>query len=355
MRSDIASVAELNHFDTVIDVRSPAEYDEDRVPGAISCPVLDNAERARIGTLYKQESPFAARKAGAVLVARNIARHIETAFLDRPKSWRPLVYCWRGGQRSGAMVTILRQIGWDAMQLDGGYKSFRRTVIADLTQWPAEFQFRVLCGLTGSGKTRLLRTLPAHGAQILDLEALASHRGSLLGDLPGAPQPSQKAFETSLRTALLGLDRSRPVFVESESRRIGSLRVPETLVECLRTSPCFDVRADVPTRVALLRSEYTHFLTDREALLDKLAGLLPLHGHEVTGRWRTWIVHEDWDALVADLLDRHYDPAYRRSIASHFPGQSKAEVLTVRDASGATFDAIAESLVRDTMSAVPAS
>ena len=352
MRSDIVSVAELTQFDSTIDVRSPAEFAEDRLPGAISCPVLDDDERARVGTLYKQESPFAARKIGAVLVARNIARYIESRFLAQPRTWRPLVYCWRGGQRSGAMVTILRQIGWDAKQLDGGYKAFRRAVIADLTRWPSAFRFRVLCGLTGSGKTRLLRALPAHGGQILDLEALAVHRGSLLGDVPASPQPSQKAFETAIRSALAGLDRTRPVFVESESRRIGALRLPETLVECMRASPCLDVRADLATRVALLKEEYRHFLAARSVLAHQLEALLPLHGHEIVGRWRAWIHAGEWDALVADLLMRHYDPAYTRSIGNHFPAQARASAVQVRDASPATFDYLAAALVREPVDAL---
>ena len=227
MRHDVATVADLDGFDAVIDVRSPAEFAEDHVPGALSCPVLDDEERARVGTLYKQVSPFAARKVGAALVAANIARHIEANFLEHPRQWRPLVYCWRGGKRSGSMTHVLREIGWAAQQLDGGYKSFRRHVIGELDALAAGLRFRVLCGLTGSGKSRLLRALAERGEPVLDLEAIAAHRGSVLGDLPQEPQPSQKGFETQLWQALRKLDPSRTVFVESESRKIGNLRVPE--------------------------------------------------------------------------------------------------------------------------------
>ena len=138
-QTGFAKLAQITEFDEVIDVRSPAEYAEDHLPNAINCPVLDDEQRARIGTLYKQESPFAAKKIGAVLVARNIATHIERLFLDKPRDWHPLIYCWRGGQRSGAFTHILRQTGWDARRLEGGYKTWRKHVASQLTTLPQEF------------------------------------------------------------------------------------------------------------------------------------------------------------------------------------------------------------------------
>jgi tRNA 2-selenouridine synthase len=326
---DVATVADLPAFDAIVDVRSPAEFAEDRIPGAWNCPVLDDAERARVGTMYAQESPFAARKVGAALVARNIANHIETRFADFPRGWRPLVYCWRGGQRSGSMTLVLRQIGWDARQLAGGYRAFRRSVVADLEVLPGQHRFRVICGPTGSGKSRLLRALTSRGAQVLDLEALASHRGSLLGDMPTEPQPTQKAFETSVWAALRGFDPALPVFVEAESKRIGKLRVPETLIHRMRDSTCLRVRSDTAVRVDLLMHEYEHFFATPERLATILDALVPLHGHEVVRQWRRWIEAAEWPTLVRDLLERHYDPAYGRSIASHFAGYANAEELTV--------------------------
>ena len=210
-------LSELDRFDLVIDVRSPAEFALDHIPGAVNYPVLDNDERAKIGTLYKQVSPFAAKKLGAALESKNIATHLENHLLELPREWRPLIYCWRGGERSGAFTHILNRIGWKALQLEGGYQGFRRTVIDDLEEAAKQFSFQVICGMTGSGKTRVLQEAQNYGAQILDLEALAIHRGSVLGNEPNIEQPSQKGFETQLWNALRSLDPSKPVLVESES------------------------------------------------------------------------------------------------------------------------------------------
>src|SRR6185436_10010460 len=144
----------FRQFDTIIDVRSPAEYAEDHIPGAISAPVLDDTQRAEVGTLYKQVSAFDAKKLGAALVAKNVAGHIDQQFSGKPKDWRPLVYCWRGGKRSGAMAHILREVGWDARTLEGGYRAYRKYVLAELEKNPARLDFRVIHGPTGSGKSR---------------------------------------------------------------------------------------------------------------------------------------------------------------------------------------------------------
>ncbi len=214
-----AEDATFRAFDTIVDTRSPAEFAEDHVPGAVSCPVLDNEERARVGTIYKQVSPFDAKKLGAALVAKNIAFHLENSFLGKPKTWRPLVYCWRGGKRSGAMAHVLREVGWDAKTLEGGYKAYRRYVVDALAALPEKFTFKVIHGVTGSGKSRLLRALAATGAQALDLEELAAHRGSVLGGLTERPQPSQKMFESLLlQRLLLNFDACKAVFVEGESK-----------------------------------------------------------------------------------------------------------------------------------------
>jgi tRNA 2-selenouridine synthase len=247
-----ATVADLPRFDEVIDVRSPGEFAEDHAPGAINLPVLDNDERVRVGTLYKQVSPFEAKKVGAALIAHNIARHLETWFADKPKHYRPLVYCWRGGNRSGAMTHILQKIGFNAAQLEGGYKSYRRHVVAELASLPATLRFRVVSGPTGSGKSRLLTALEQAGAQVLDLEDLAAHRGSLLGARPDAPQPAQKGFESAIWSALASFEPARPVYVESESKRIGALTVPDALIAAMRSSPCIRIDAPLAARVQLL-------------------------------------------------------------------------------------------------------
>ncbi|MDO8420439.1 MAG: tRNA 2-selenouridine(34) synthase MnmH, partial [Rubrivivax sp.] len=225
-----AAIAQLAEFDAIVDARSESEFAEDHLPGAVNWPVLNDAERHLVGTEYKQVSPFDARKRGAALVARNIARHLETQVMAHPRAWRPLVYCWRGGQRSGALATVLDQVGFSVQVLEGGYREFRRAVLAELETRPATLRLRVICGRTGSAKSRLLHALAAAGEPVLDLEALACHRGSVLGPLPGQPQPSQKAFETQVWQALRGLDPQRTVYVEGESRTIGRLRIPEALL-----------------------------------------------------------------------------------------------------------------------------
>ena len=323
-----------------IDVRSPAEFDDDHIPGAQNQPVLDDDERARVGALYAV-SPFEARRLGAALVARNIARMLETAFRERPREWNPVIYCWRGGQRSRALAHVLNEVGWRAVQLDGGYRAYRRHVVARLAVEPARYRFRVLCGLTGSGKSPLLNALADTGAQTLDLERIAQHRGSLLGQLPGAVQPSQKKFETGLLAALTVLDPALPVFVEAESRRIGAVQLPDALLERMHQGVRIDVRTSLPHRIALLKSEYGHFLADAALLVERLRPLAPLHGKATFSRWEQMATSGDWDALIAELLEAHYDPLYRRSMARHFAVDGAATSFALRDPSPAGFTALA--------------
>ncbi len=314
----MATVAQIADFDTVIDARAPAEFAEDRITGAISMPVLNDEERARVGTLYKQVSAFEAKKLGAALVSRNIARHIEAHLLDRPKSWRPLVYCWRGGQRSGAFSHVLREIGWDAHRLQGGYKSWRQHVIEQLATLPARFRFRVVTGATGSGKSRLLEALATQGAQVLHLEEIAAHKGSVLGNLPGQPQPAQKGFETSLFAALSALDPARPVFVEAESRKIGRLQVPDALLDAIRRAPGLCIEAPLAARVEFLLHDYDYAVADPEWLTERLGHLKGLQSNETLARWRSLIAAGDFPSLVEELLTQHYDPLYQRSQAHNY-------------------------------------
>ena len=312
----------LTTFDAIIDARSPAEYAEDHVPGALSLPVLDDAERARVGTMYSQESPFAAKRVGAALVARNIARHLETAFADRPRTWRPLVYCWRGGKRSGAFAHVLREVGWAAQTLEGGYRAYRRWIVGQLAALPREFDLRVVHGATGSGKSRLLLALASEGAQVLDLEVLAAHRGSLLGALPGQAQPSQKSFESAIWSALNGFDPARPVFVESESKKIGALRVPDALITTMHASPCLRLEVPLAARVQLLTEDYAHFLHDPETINRQLGFLTTLRGNETIAAWQALATGQAWPELVTVLLEQHYDPAYLKSLSRNYTPSS---------------------------------
>jgi tRNA 2-selenouridine synthase len=338
------AVARLTTFDAVIDARSESEFAEDRLPGAVNWPSLTDAERHAVGTEYKQVSAFDARKRGAALVARNIARHIETHVAGLPQSWKPLVYCWRGGQRSGSLALVLGQIGFTVHVLEGGYREFRRAVLRDLQTLPARLQFHVLCGRTGSAKSRLLQTLAAEGAAVLDLEALACHRGSVLGPLPWQPQPSQKAFETAVWQALRSLPASQPVFVESESRTIGRLRVPEALLERLRAAPCTQVQMPLAARVRFLLDDYAHFVSDVESFCQRLAPLRELRGAAVVERWQAQARQGELAAVVEELLTLHYDPVYTRSMQRNFAGFALAQPLELEDASPATLRAAAQTL-----------
>ncbi len=332
----------FKQFDAIIDVRSPAEYALDHIPGAICAPVFDDAERAQVGTLYKQVSQFHAKKLGAALLAKNVARHIETLFKGKDPGWKPLVYCWRGGKRSGAMAHILREIGWNAATLEGGYKAYRRWVVQELERIPASLEFHVIHGPTGSGKSRLLAALRRAGAQVLDLEDLAAHRGSVLGNLPGRPQPSQKMFETLLVQEISNLQAEKPVYVEGESKKIGELQVPDALMTRMRASPCILLETELETRVDLLLGEYRHFLQDRKLLDRQLDCLVALHGRARIAEWKAIA---DWRELVSRLLVEHYDPAYRRSSARNFEKLSRARKVPIASAGDTSFARAADSLL----------
>ena len=337
-------IASLATYVDRIDVRSPAEFTIDHIPGAVNLPVLSDAERRQVGTLHTQMSAFAARKLGAALVARNIAGIVETHCQLKPRDWAPVVYCWRGGKRSATLTHVLNEIGWRAVQLDGGYRSWRRHVVDALTSVPARFRYIVVCGLTGSGKSRLLAALHDEGAQVLDLERLARHRGSLLGDLPGDPQPSQKAFDTDLLTTLTRFDAARPVYVESESRKIGTVQVPDALLDAMRAAACVRVDTPRPVRVALLKHEYTHLVADPASLADKLAPLIPLHGRKVIERWVAAATAGDFDTLIDELLVMHYDPIYSRSIPRNYPRHAAAISVTPNDIEMPSFRTLARDL-----------
>lgn len=336
---------ELAAFDALIDARTPAEYAEDHIPGAVSAPVLDDAERAEVGTLYTQVSAFEAKKVGAALVAKNVSRHMERLFRGKERSWKPLVYCWRGGKRSGAMAHILREVGWDAHTLEGGYKAYRKWVVQELASLPGSFSFQVVHGPTGSGKSRFLAALRQAGAQVLDLEALAAHRGSVLGGLPGKPQPSQKMFESLLLQALSSLESERPAFVEAESKKIGELQVPEALMQRMRASSCIALEAALEVRVELLLEEYRHFLEDLGALEAQLDCLVGLHGKQTIDGWKALARRGDWRAFVERLLTEHYDPAYRRSAVRNYAAIADARRVAIASARPQAFVAAAAALL----------
>ncbi|WPH21846.1 tRNA 2-selenouridine(34) synthase MnmH [Variovorax paradoxus] len=339
-------VADLHRFDTVIDARSPSEFALDHIPGAINCPVLDDEERRIVGTIYKQTGAFEARRVGGAMVAANLARHLRERFAEQPANWRPLVYCWRGGLRSGSMVTWLRLVGWDAQQLAGGYKSYRQHVLAQIEATVPKLRLKVICGATGSAKTRVLQALAARGEQVLDLEHCASHKGSLLGALPGVPQPSQKQFETRIATCFDALDLSRTLYVEGESARIGRLSVPIPLVAHMRAAACIEVQADAPARLDYLLRDYAYLGDDRAALAGQLDRLKEMQGKAVVQRWQEWALAGNLPQLFAELMALHYDPHYERSQARHFEKWPLRQQVAAPDLTDAGIDAVAEAILR---------
>ena len=295
-------------FDDIIDVRAPLEFAEDHLPAAISLPVLDDEERARVGTIYKQVSPFTARKVGAALVAKNAAVHLQGPLADKAGGWRPRVYCWRGGQRSGSCAIILSQVGWRVETLVGGYKTWRGLVVREVYDTPVRAPVVVLDGNTGSAKTEILNLLPGFGVQVIDLEGLARHRGSLFGAV-GA-QPSQKAFEGALAMALAGLDPTRPVVIEAESSKIGNCRLPSEIWKAMVAAPRVAIAAPRPTRAEYLARAYADLTADPERLLQTVALLRPLHPREVIESWQALAGAGEFTALADSLMERHYDPRY---------------------------------------------
>ena len=309
-------------LDEVIDVRSPSEYAEDHIPGAVNLPVLNDAERAEVGTIYVRESRFRARKVGAALVAQNAARHLQTYLADKPGGYRPLVYCWRGGQRSNSFATILAQIGWRVEVLEGGYQSYRRLVARQLYECPFPCKVFLLDGNTGSAKTDLLLRLPGHGVQVLDLEGLAHHRGSLFGARAGG-QPSQKGFESRLAAAIAGLDPARPVVIEAESSRIGQCTIPPQLWEVMKPAQRIEIIAPLAERAKYLTRAYADLIADPALLVATIRRLAPLHAAKQIDDWQNMARQGHFAELAASLMETHYDPRYSKQRARRDPANTR--------------------------------
>ena len=331
----------LREFDTIIDARSEGEFDEDHLPGAVNWPTLNNDQRRDIGTLYKQVNAFEAKKRGAALAARNIAGHIDREVIDKPKDWKPLAYCWRGGKRSGSLSLILSEIGFRVTLVEGGYKAFRAALVLDIPRLVHHLSWRVICGTTGSGKTRLLQALARQGEQVLDLEALANHRSSVLGALPGIPQPTQKRFDTLVWDALRQFDPSRPVYVESESKKVGNVAVPTALIDAMRQSHCLNLVLPDAERVALLMEDYDFFVQNTEDFCGRLQVLSEFRGKAVVEGWIDQVQRGHVDLVVQELLTQHYDPVYLQSMRRNFKQYESAQTLSPTDHSALAIDDLA--------------
>jgi len=307
----------------VIDARSQREYAEDHLPCAVNLPVVDNDEYAEVGTTHRTDT-HRAYVIGVSYALRNISRSIDDLVTRYPKDARMLVYCFRGGKRSKLWFDALSTIGYRVDRLPGGWKAYRAWVRDQLDELPRKLRYHVLCGPTGCGKTRLLSALESVGAQVLDLEELAQHRGSLIGDIPGVAQPTQKWFDSLVVERLRRFDPAQPVWVESESKKIGAIQVPSSLLETMHGARLFSLNAPMAERIALWREDYSHFEADLVSMMERLKFLRPLVGGEEFARWERLAKERRATELFQRLMEAHYDPAYSRSITKNYPLIEKA-------------------------------
>jgi tRNA 2-selenouridine synthase len=337
--ADILDLTELD-FDAIIDVRTPAEFEIDHIPGSVNYPVLDNEERVIIGTLHNG-NVFEARRRGAAMISRHVASLLENEFQNKPKSWRPLIYCWRGGMRSGSLSIVLAQVGWQVHQLNGGYKSYRRNLMDLLPALCSKSILKIVSAPTGSGKTHFLAALKRAGKQVIDLEDLACHRGSVLGNIPGESQPSQRLFDSRLLVVLQKLDLSKPIYIESESRKIGSITLPDALSDRMHESECLYLDVPEAERVKGLCEDYKYYIDNPEVLIKHLGYLTDIRGKEQLDKWSTLAREGRFPELVQQLLAVHYDPLYWKSLRKNYPqidDRAVSQQLTVTSISPSALD-----------------
>ena len=297
-------------FDTIIDVRSPLEFAEDHIVGAINCPVLSDLERQKVGTIYKKESSFKAKIIGSSLTAKNIAFHIENNFMEKKGSWQPLIYCWRGGQRSKAFSLVLSEVGWRTNQLKGGYKEYRNQVINFLDNIGPKLKITLISGKTGSAKTKILKSIENEGGQILDLEGLANHKGSLLGKIPDLIQPSQKFFESLIFNKIQNLNLKDKIYIEAESSKIGNIHIPKSIWKKMIKSPRIEISANVELRAKFLVSDYDYMCNNPTLINPIIKGLKNRLSKKLFDEWTNLIDRKKWFDLTKSFLENHYDPSY---------------------------------------------
>lgn len=344
--STISFPCDLSGFSEIIDVRSPAEYALDHIPGAVNLPVLDDAQRAHVGKIYK-DNPFEARRLGAALISENVSKHIQSEMMQHGMDYKPLLYCWRGGMRSRSFTFILKSIGWKPSVIKGGYRTFRKYVVDETEEifLREKLNLQVLSGLTGVGKTRLLHAIRDQGGQILDLEGLANHKGSLLGATPSSRQPAQKKFETDLWNEMKELDLTKPIFTEAESNRIGNIHCPPALWQAMKQARVIDVQLPITERIKILLEDYPHFKEGSNKLKMLLSKLIPLRGHEQVAQWNSLIDAERWDDFVHSVLVTHYDLCYRVPGAEDSNYQKATGEVIIADATETSFTSAASEAI----------
>ncbi len=298
----------------IIDVRTPAEFAETTIPGAVNVPIFSNDERIEVGTVFQQQGKRDARKLGVRLVAPNIPR-----LMDRVEELRVghpgpvIVFCWRGGMRSLAMTSFMNLAGIPARQLLGGHKGFRRKVLDyfEQQQWPPVF---VLRGLTGTGKTRVLQQLDEMGYPVVDLEGLANHRGSAFGALGLEPQPSQKKFEALLWARLEELKESPYLVTEGESLHIGRIMVPKAFHQAMQTQTSLWMTASLDVRTQIILEDYPALDQLKEQFEKPINALKERLGGKVVTEFLNLLNSGQWDKLVRELMVRYYDPLYMHTL-----------------------------------------
>ncbi len=295
----------------LVDTRTPAEFAEGSIPGAVNVPIFTDAERVEVGTLYKCQGRQAARRLGVRLVSPKIPELIEQVEVAWGAAGRVpiVVFCWRGGMRSKALTSFLQLAGLPARQLIGGHKAFR-ALVRDFLERGEWGRLLVLRGLTGVGKTRLLLELAAEGSPVLDLEGLAGHRGSAFGGLGLAPQPTQKQFEALLWDALRRIPPEGYALAEGESRHIGRLILPLKVYEALQKETSLWVEASLDYRARVILEDYPARDALRDAFIPPIKALRQRLGGEVVERFLGLLAAGEWEALARELMLRYYDPLY---------------------------------------------
>jgi len=318
----------------LVDVRSPSEFKEGSIPGSVNVPLFTDEERAHIGTVYKRESPAAARRLAMLTVSPKIPQ-VVVQMEELMKQGELVVFCWRGGMRSYAACTFMELLKYPVTRLRGGYRAYRQLVIEELALYTGLPQRPiVLHGLTGVGKTRLLLMLKERGHQVLDLEGMANHRGSVFGWIGLGEPNNQKTFDSHLWESLRKLDPSRPVFMEAESRRIGRSVMPEWLDQAKRAGLHVLVEAPMEQRVQRLMEDYLPYGSERvtQELREALSSIRRRMSNENAAEFEHLLGEQAFGPFCAKLLHLYYDPKYQHKLREYPGGMALVDAADLEEA-----------------------